>query len=215
MAKILQMPLGPLETNCYLLGCQTTNIATIIDPSFDGKTIYEAAQREGFTIESILLTHSHFDHVGGLAELKQLTKAPIYIHAEAVPMLQQAARSARIWNIILDEPPAHDELLTEGQQLQVGELRLETLYTPGHAPGHVSFYAKEHDLIFSGDVLFRQSIGRTDLPGGDYNLLIDMIKTKLLPLPDKTQVLSGHGPVTTIGQEKQWNPFLSGRSEIT
>lgn len=207
--KILQLSLGPLQTNCYLLGCQETNEAAVIDPSWDGRLIVKKAEDEGWRITHILLTHSHFDHVGGLAEVKQLTKAPVYIHPEAVLMLENAVLAASMWQISITEPPSADKMLEDGQELKVGNLNIRVLFTPGHAPGHVCFYLAEHDVLFDGDVLFQQGIGRTDLPGGDYNLLMQSIHEQVLVLPDETAVLSGHGPATTIGQEKQWNPFLS------
>lgn len=208
MATILQIPLGPLQTNSYLLGCDETGAAAIIDPSWNGRSLAATATDQGFNITHILITHSHFDHVGGLAELKQETGAPIYIHPEAVPMLGDAFLSALNWQIRMAPPPPADIMLTPGEIITVGKLELEVLFTPGHAPGHVSFYLAQGGAVFSGDVLFQQSIGRTDLPGGDYDLLLRSIREKLLPLPDETAVLSGHGPATTIGQEKQWNPFL-------
>ncbi len=206
--KILQLPLGPLQTNAYLLGCQESKQAAVIDPSWDGRLIVEKAGQEGWQISHILLTHSHFDHVGGLAEVKEQTQAPIFIHPEAVQLLENAELAANLWQISIPTPPPADQFLDDRQVLTVGNINLEVLFTPGHAPGHVCFYAQEFDVLFDGDVLFQQGIGRTDLPGGDYELLMKSIKDRVLVLPDQTAVLSGHGPRTTIGQEKQWNPFL-------
>lgn len=208
MLKIIQIPLGALQTNSYLLACTQTKQAAVIDPAWDGQLIFDQAAENGWTISHILLTHSHFDHVGGLAEIKQLTNAPIYIHPEAIPMLKAAPMAASMWQMQIPVPPAADKMLAAGDVILVGELKLEVLFTPGHAPGHVCFYLPAHNVIFDGDVLFQQSIGRTDLPGGDHALLMKSIKENLLDLPDETAVLSGHGPTTTIGQEKQWNPFL-------
>ena len=208
MIQILQLPLGPLQTNCYLAACDDTNEAVVIDPSWNGRFIADTAAERGWTITKILLTHAHFDHVGGLAELKKAVDAPMYIHPEAVEMLANANQSAKMFNLELQQPPAADQHLTEGDKIKVGNHELEVLFTPGHAPGHVSFYLADQNVIFDGDVLFQQSIGRTDLPGGNMPLLLKMIEEKLLVLPDETAVLSGHGPATTIGQEKQWNPFL-------
>jgi glyoxylase-like metal-dependent hydrolase (beta-lactamase superfamily II) len=180
----------------------------VIDPSWDGQKIAQIASERGCTITHILLTHSHFDHVGGLAELKEESSAPIYIHPDAVPMLARATEAAARFNLPLTTPPAADRMLAEGDVIDVGNLKLEVLLTPGHAPGHVCFYVREENVLFDGDVLFQQSIGRTDLPGCDHAMLMKVLREKIMVLPDETAVLSGHGPTTTIGQEKKWNPFI-------
>ena len=208
MIEILQLPLGPLQTNCYVAVCQQTMKTAVIDPSWNGRSIATLAKERGYEISHILLTHSHFDHVGGLADLKEETNAPIYIHPEAIPMLSQAPNSAAGFNLTMPAPPPADNMLAEGDIIEVGQLKFEVLFTPGHAPGHVSFYVREHHVLFDGDVLFQRSIGRTDLPGCHHPTLMKNIREKLVVLPDETAVLSGHGPTTTIGQEKQWNPFL-------
>jgi hydroxyacylglutathione hydrolase len=207
-ATILQLPLGPLQTNCYMLTCNATGKTAVIDPAWDGRLLATKAEEEGWSIDQIWLTHSHFDHVGGLAELKEQCGAPICIHADAVPMLENAVLAGRMWQITIPEPPPADEILKDGQIVSVGNLRLEVLFTPGHAPGHVCFYLASEGVLFDGDVLFQQGIGRTDLPGGDYQTLMDSIQKRLLPLPDETIVFSGHGPTTSIGQERATNPFL-------
>lgn len=206
--RILNLPLGPLQTNCYVLASTATRQAAVVDPSWDGRAIVNQVTKQGWTISQILLTHSHFDHVGGLAELKELTGATICVHPEAVQMLERAPTAAAMWGYTVDAPPPPDVLLREEDVIEVGELRANVLYTPGHAPGHVCFYLPEHAVVFDGDVLFQGSIGRTDLPGGDFDLLMASIRDKLLRLPDETVVLSGHGPATTIGEERRANPFL-------
>jgi len=208
MLQIRQFSLGPLQTNCYLVGCERTMQAAVIDPSWDGPGIAAAADHDGWEISHILLTHAHFDHVGGLADLKEATNAPVYIHSDAVDMLGQANMLASFFGMAIKAPPEPDELLSPGQIIEVGELKLHTLFTPGHAPGHVSFYLPEFNVVFDGDVLFRGSIGRYDFPDSDYDALITSIEQELMALPDETRVFSGHGPETTIGDERRYNPFL-------
>jgi hydroxyacylglutathione hydrolase len=208
MVQVRQLPLGPLQTNCYLIGCEETLQAAVVDPSWNGRSIVATAETDGWEITHILLTHSHFDHVGGLEEVKALTGAPIYIHAEAVEMLNNTTMSAAFFGLRVSPPPSPDEYLSDGQEIQLGELLIQVMYTPGHAPGHVSFYLPDYRIVFDGDVLFQDGIGRTDLPGGDYATLMETIQEKLLTLPDETKVFSGHGPATTIGQERRNNPYL-------
>ncbi|MDT8305913.1 MAG: MBL fold metallo-hydrolase, partial [Anaerolineae bacterium] len=148
MLKLHLMTLGPLQTNCYLAGCDETMDAAIIDPAWDGRGIAAAATENGWTITHILLTHAHFDHVGGLAQLKEETGAPIYLHSEAVEPLRQASMAAALWGIQMPETPPPDVLVDEGDFVEVGNLRFHVLYTPGHAPGHVSFHLPTYHALF-------------------------------------------------------------------
>ncbi len=210
MIEIRMLTLGAVQTNCYIVTCQQTMHTAVIDPADHGRRLAATIRDEGLELTHILLTHAHFDHVGGLAHLKEEYPAvDIYIHPEAVQMLSMAPMQAAMFGVSLpNNIPQPEQMLAEGDVIQVGNLRLGVLFTPGHAPGHVSFYEATHQVLFSGDALFQGSIGRTDLPGGDMALLLRMIREKLLVLPEEVQVLSGHGAATTIGQEKGSNPFL-------
>lgn len=208
MIKIRMLPLGPMQTNCYVVACEETEQAAVIDPSWDGAAILKVTEDEGWTISHILLTHSHFDHVGALSHLYAQTSAPIHVHPDAVSLLRESPRAAALWGFTIPDPPEPHVMLQDGQMVTVGRLKLQVIFTPGHAPGHVSFYHEPGNVLFGGDVLFQQGIGRTDLPGGDYATLIRSIREKLLVLPDDTRVYCGHGNPTTIGDEKRLNPFL-------
>ena len=198
---------GPVETNCYLVGCDQTRQAVVIDPGWDAASIIAAAHTLELTIKLILLTHAHFDHIGAVTDLKEATGAPVALHPLEQDWLQvdggALAFGFRIRSV--DRP---DIDLTHGQVVNVGTLSFETRFTPGHTPGHVVFVEAKQQAAFVGDVLFAGSIGRTDLPGGDYDTLIKSIQDQLLTLPDETKVYSGHGPPTTIGVERNTNPFL-------
>lgn len=209
MINIQMLPLGPLQTNCYLVICEQTKEVAIIDPAWDGERLLAIIADNGWTLCCILLTHTHFDHIGGLAAIQKETTAPIMAHEGAIPFLQAATMSAARWGIPLQQPDDPQQFIQEGDIVTVGKVDFEVIDTPGHAPGHVSFYAREHNVLFDGDVLFEGSIGRTDLPGGDYETLMTTIREKLLVLPDETHVLSGHGNPTTIGNERRTNPFLN------
>ncbi|MCA9895526.1 MAG: MBL fold metallo-hydrolase [Anaerolineae bacterium] len=208
--KILQLNLGLAATNAYIIGDTEINEAILIDPVDDAQRLLAAAKNEGWNIRLILATHAHFDHVLASKEIKELTGAPFYIHEDCVPWLEQLPSQGRLFGLsTFPEAAKPDQLLTSGpEEIDLGGIKLKTLYTPGHAPGHLSFYLPSEHIVFSGDTLFAGSIGRTDLPGGDYNVLMGSIFSKLIPLGDETIVLAGHMQATTIGQERQTNPFL-------
>jgi glyoxylase-like metal-dependent hydrolase (beta-lactamase superfamily II) len=204
---IRTLPLGPLQTNCYLIGCPETLVGAVIDPGWDAKTILHEAEAAGLTIKYVLNTHAHWDHVAANADLLQATGAELAVHPQDLPLLR-AKGGADFWGIPVKPSPEPDLELADGQSISVGTLELQVLFTPGHTPGHVSFYEANAGVVFDGDVLFKQGIGRTDLPGGSFPALVHSIKDVLMKLPPETVVYSGHGPATTIGEERWSNPWI-------
>jgi len=208
--EIRMMTLGMVSTNAYLVGDTETKEAILIDPVDKAEIIKNAADEAGWTIKLILATHAHFDHVLASKKLKELTGAPFWIHEECVSMLETLPMQGKLFGLgDFPEAAKPDRLLkSEPEKIEVGAIKLETLYTPGHAVGHLSFYMREQKIVFSGDSLFFSSIGRTDLPGGNLELLLKSIREKLFPLGDDVNVLPGHMQQTTIGFERENNPFL-------
>ncbi len=199
---------GPAQTNCYLASCEQTRSAVVIDPGWEADAILQAARWAELTIELILLTHGHFDHIGAVADVQDATGALIAVHARELDWLY-ANGGAAAFGFQIRAVPQPDRLLEHGDTIDVGTLSFETRYVPGHTLGHVAFVEQQQRAAFVGDVLFAGSIGRTDLPGGDYDTLIASIADQLLTLPDDFKVYPGHGPPTTIGTERSTNPFLS------
>ncbi len=204
------LALGPLQANASLLGDEETREALVIDPGDEPRALIEAIGEGGWKVKEILFTHAHIDHVAGALEVQRHTGAPAAMHAGDRGLYENLADQAA-W-VGIATPPRVEiaRWLEEGETIKCGSLRLEVLFTPGHAPGHVSFYLPAEAMVISADVLFRGSIGRTDLPGGNHKQLLESIREKLLTLPDDTRVIAGHGPATTIGIERRTNPFLAG-----
>ena len=201
------LPTGPLEVNCYIVGCEKTRKAAVIDPGGDAEKILERLKQHELDLVTIINTHGHFDHIGGNRELMEATSAELLIHQDDRQLLDYAQEHAAAYGLQTEASPPPTRELVGDEKLSVGELSLQVIHTPGHSPGGICLYVD--DCLLVGDTLFAGSIGRTDLPGGDHQLLIAGIKEKLLPLPETTRVCPGHGPMTTIGEEKQYNPFLS------
>lgn len=204
---IKTLVVGPIQTNCYLIGCPETLEGAVIDPGWDAPAILSAAEAASLTIKYVLNTHAHWDHVSANADVVEATGAQLALHPGDLPLLLDRG-GANLWRIPARSSPEPDIELAEGQVVQIGKLNLQVLFTPGHTPGHVSFYEAAAGAVFSGDVLFRQGIGRTDLPGGDHRTLMHSIQEVLMTLPPETIVYSGHGPATTISNERRANPWL-------
>ncbi|MFH1862806.1 MAG: MBL fold metallo-hydrolase [bacterium] len=198
---------GMFLVNTYIVGCLKTQQGAIIDPAAEGDQLLERCRELNLTLQYIINTHGHADHIAENSFIKQKTNAPIAIHAKDAPMLTDARRNlSAFFGMPLTSPPA-DVLIVEGEPFSIGEINFEILHTPGHSPGSICLI---HDPIaLVGDVLFFDSIGRTDFPEGSFELLVDNIRTKLLPLGDHFQAFPGHGPDTTLGRERRENPFLN------
>ena len=207
--KAVIVPVTPFQQNCTLLWCEVTKRAVVIDPGGDLPEVERAIRRAGVCVDKIWLTHGHVDHVAGATDLKTNLKVSIEgPHKDDLFLLQHVAETGRsygMWNASNVTP---DRWLEEGDQVQIGELTFDVLHCPGHSPGSIVYFNPVQRLAIVGDVLFAGSIGRTDLPGGDHQQLIESIKDKLLPLGDDVAIISGHGPTSTIGHERATNPFL-------
>jgi glyoxylase-like metal-dependent hydrolase (beta-lactamase superfamily II) len=209
---ILEMlTVSPFQENCYVIGDEESMTGAIIDPGDEAARIALTVERVGLEISQIIVTHSHIDHVGAVAQLVDEYMCPVLMHNEAEAMLKTVPQQAMMMGMRFGKVPKVDRHIGDEEILEVGSLRLRSLYTPGHAPGHLAFLVEDEDTVFSGDALFAGSIGRVDLPGGSMEVLMKSISQRLLILPDETRVLSGHGPETTIGRERVSNPFLGGR----
>jgi glyoxylase-like metal-dependent hydrolase (beta-lactamase superfamily II) len=219
---IQEITVTAFQQHTRIVACEATKQAICIDPGDEAERIVETLERFELTLQAICLTHAHLDHVGGVAALKKLKpEAKINLH-KADEFMYQALPDQPAWigipraqwaalGFTFETPPPVDEYWTDGQKYPVGQLEFEILHCPGHTPGHVVLYEPRERKVFVGDVLFAGSVGRTDLPGGSTEQLLMSIKNKLLTLGDDVEVYSGHGPVTTIGEERFTNPFLNNR----
>ncbi len=205
---LAKLELGPFASNCYLVGAESNKEGIIIDPGAEADEILQKVEDLGLEVKFIVLTHAHFDHVGALKETREATGARVAIHADDAGGLQAKRPVNPLFGFAFPSPPAPDQLLKDGDSLDIGDLRFRVLHTPGHTPGGICLLGE--GVVFSGDTLFNLSIGRTDMPGGSYAQLLNGIHTKLMVLPESTIVYPGHGPQSTIGNERRMNPFLRG-----
>ena len=203
---IKDLTVGPIMANCYIVGCEETKVAAVIDPGDEADRILIVLAEAGLTVQTIINTHGHFDHVSANQRMKEATGAELLIHALDAPMLSQLSATAAAWGMSSEDSPPPDRTIAHGDVVQVGNIALKVIHTPGHTPGGISLHSNK--AVFVGDTLFAGSIGRTDFPGGDFGVLKTSIQEKLFTLDDDVTVYPGHMGLTTIGQEKRTNPFV-------
>jgi glyoxylase-like metal-dependent hydrolase (beta-lactamase superfamily II) len=209
LVTIHPFTVGPLMENCYLLASESSRQAVLVDPGEEAHSLLSTLDEKQLSLEAIWLTHAHFDHIGAVAEILASKNVPVFLHPEDKPWLANAAIFAAQFGLSFTPFTAETVDLQDGQVLRIGHIAAKCLHTPGHAPGHIAFYLAAQKLVLAGDTLFRGSIGRTDLPGGNHGQLIGSIRQKILTLPPQTRVCPGHGPETTVALEMRSNPFLS------
>jgi glyoxylase-like metal-dependent hydrolase (beta-lactamase superfamily II) len=204
------LPVGLLQCNCSVFGDEATREALVVDPGDDIARVLDVVRRHGLTVKAIVITHAHIDHIGGAQKLKQATGAPVYMNPNDAELQKMLDVQAAWLGMRPPEAVAIDAAAKDGDRLVVGATEFHVLSTPGHTQGSISLWIPSEQKLVAGDTLFRDSIGRTDLPGGDGRQILRSIHEKLLPLPEETEVIPGHGENTTIGREKQFNYFLQG-----
>jgi glyoxylase-like metal-dependent hydrolase (beta-lactamase superfamily II) len=212
MLNVITVPVTVFGQNARILWCSETKEAVIVDPGGDADLLLREVEDAGVTCSAVWLTHSHLDHCAGVAAVLERCRVPLLAHPNERTLRERIPDIARMYGLPADEWPACPEptnTVTGGETVAVGSSKAKVLFTPGHSPGHVSFYFGSEGILVSGDALFQGSIGRTDLPGGNHAQLIESIQRQLMTLPDETRVLSGHGDDTTIGEERRSNPFLT------
>jgi glyoxylase-like metal-dependent hydrolase (beta-lactamase superfamily II) len=206
--NLRMLTVGPVSCNCAIVACQETGDAAIIDPGGNGDRILAAVRAMGVQVKLLLHTHGHFDHVLATREVAEATGAPVVIHGDDRPFYEGLPRQAKLFGFEAEPPPAPKQLLAGEETIVVGKLSARVIHTPGHTPGSVGFYFAADGILFSGDTLFAECIGRTDLTGGSYPAILKSIKNKLYVLPPETRVIPGHDGETTIGYERENNPFI-------
>lgn len=202
---------GPLQVNCFIVACPRTLAALVVDPGDEGARILTAMRTSGWQPVKVVNTHGHFDHIGGNRAIVAETGAELLIHEADLPLMQKARIHAQLYGLTTEMSPPPDRLLKDGDNIVVGTLTFEVIHIPGHSPGGIALLCGQH--LFVGDILFADSVGRTDLPGGDHQALIDGIRQRLWRLPGETIVHPGHGPDTTIAREMRTNPYVAGMAD--
>jgi glyoxylase-like metal-dependent hydrolase (beta-lactamase superfamily II) len=204
------LPVGMLACNCSVFGDEQTREAMVVDPGDDISGILQVVARHGLTVKAIVITHAHIDHIGGAQQLKQATGAPVYMNLNDQALQKMMDVQAGWLGVETPDAVSIDAPARDGDRLVMGATEFHVLHTPGHTPGSISLWIPSEGKLVAGDTVFRDSIGRTDLPGGDGKQILRSIRDKLLPLPEETIVIPGHGGLTTVGREKQFNMFLRG-----
>jgi hydroxyacylglutathione hydrolase len=200
------LTVGPIQANCFIVGCEKTKEAVVIDPGDEADRILMTLAESNLSVKYIINTHGHFDHVGANKRMKEATGADLLIHSLEVPLLSLLSASATAFGLTVENSPGPDKTLEDGDIISFGEIEMKTIHTPGHSEGGISLYADNN--VFVGDTLFAGSVGRTDLPGGDFEILKASIQKKLFPLGEDVKVFPGHMGDTTMGQEMKYNPFV-------
>jgi hydroxyacylglutathione hydrolase len=209
MLEIIPLILGPVSTNCYLIADPDSREAAVIDPAWDGEIILTEARSRGWQIGHLWVTHAHFDHIGGAATVsKGLNPRPLIALHPLDHDLWKMQGGAPLFGMNIDPAPEPSVDLAHGQVLHLGGVAFKVFHTPGHTPGHCVFYCAHEHVLFSGDLIFQDGVGRTDLPGGDWEALEGSIREQVYTLPDETRILSGHGNESAVGDEKRKNPFI-------
>jgi glyoxylase-like metal-dependent hydrolase (beta-lactamase superfamily II) len=214
MAEIITIPVGALEVNCYIVWDKATLEGVIIDPGADAAEIEAAVRGAGVKVRCVINTHGHFDHVGADAAMKAAFGAPVAIHPNDAALMAEAHEHGIFFGVKTPQQNAPDILLEDGKAIEFDGVKLKVIHTPGHTRGGVCLYMEDGKLLFTGDTLFAGSVGRTDFEGGSMEDLMDSITGKLLSLGDEVRVLPGHGPESTIGEEREVNPFLAGMKRV-